>query len=59
MRHEAVKRATYVMTELAIFVHDVEQKFQAIPRLAVARADVRKEHEYLICVICSIRVTDC
>ena len=36
MRHETVKRATYVMTELAIFVHDVEQKFQAIPVLAVA-----------------------
>jgi|GEM_PF-2142062 len=36
MRHETVKRATYVMAELAIFVHDVEQKFQAIPVLTVA-----------------------
>jgi hypothetical protein len=36
MRHETIKRATYVMAELAIFVHDVEQKFQAIPVLTVA-----------------------
>jgi hypothetical protein len=36
MRHETVRRATYVMAELAIFVHDVEQKFQAIPVLTVA-----------------------
>lgn len=36
MRHETLKRASYVMTELAIFVHDVEQKFQAIPVLTVA-----------------------
>ena len=36
MRHETVKRASYVMAELAIFVHDVEQKFQAIPVLTVA-----------------------
>lgn len=36
MRHEAVNRATRVMTELAIFVHDVEQKFQAIPVLSIA-----------------------
>ncbi|GGI70246.1 hypothetical protein GCM10007978_05250 [Shewanella hanedai] len=36
MRHETVRRATYVMEELAIFVHDVEQKFQAIPVLTVA-----------------------
>jgi hypothetical protein len=36
MRHEVVKRASLVMTELAIFVHDVEQKFQAIPVLSVA-----------------------
>ncbi|ABZ75876.1 regulatory CII family protein [Shewanella halifaxensis HAW-EB4] len=36
MRHETVRRASYVMAELAIFVHDVEQKFQAIPVLTVA-----------------------
>ncbi|MCW3171246.1 phage regulatory CII family protein [Shewanella subflava] len=36
MRHEAIKRASFVMTELAIFMHDVEQKFQAIPVLSVA-----------------------
>ncbi|WP_418358380.1 phage regulatory CII family protein [Shewanella basaltis] len=36
MRNETIKRASYVMTELAIFMHDVEQKFQAIPVLSVA-----------------------
>ena len=36
MRHEAVKRASVAMSQLAIFVHDVEQKFQAIPVLTVA-----------------------
>lgn len=36
MRHEVVKRASLVMSELAIFVHDVEQKFQAVPVLSVA-----------------------
>lgn len=36
MRHEAVKRASRAMSELALFVHDVEQKFQAIPVLSVA-----------------------
>ncbi|MFT5788040.1 MAG: hypothetical protein ACI8SJ_000135 [Shewanella sp.] len=36
MRHETIKRATYVMAELAIFVHDVEQRFQAIPVLTIA-----------------------
>ncbi|PKG74823.1 hypothetical protein CXF86_11070 [Shewanella sp. GutCb] len=36
MRHETLKRASYVMAELAIFVHDVEQKFQAIPVLTIA-----------------------
>ncbi|ABM25726.1 phage regulatory CII family protein [Shewanella sp. W3-18-1] len=36
MRHEAVKRASRAMSELALFMHDVEQKFQAIPVLSVA-----------------------
>lgn len=36
MRNETIRRASYVMTELAIFMHDVEQKFQAIPVLSVA-----------------------
>ena len=36
MRHEAVKRASVAMSQLAIFVHDVEQKFQAVPLLSVA-----------------------
>ncbi len=36
MRHEAVKRASVAMSQLALFVHDVEQKFQAIPVLSVA-----------------------
>ncbi|WP_108944116.1 phage regulatory CII family protein [Shewanella halifaxensis] len=36
VRHETVKRASYIMAELAIFVHDVEQKFQAVPVLTVA-----------------------
>lgn len=35
-RHEVVKRASVVMSQLAIFVHDVEQKFQAVPVLSVA-----------------------
>tara|TARA_R110002033_G_scaffold54_1_gene851 strand:+ start:2833 stop:3372 length:540 start_codon:yes stop_codon:yes gene_type:complete len=36
MRNETIRRASYVMTELAIFMHDVEQKFQAVPVLSVA-----------------------
>ena len=36
MRHEAVKRASVAMSQLALFVHDVEQKFQAIPLVSVA-----------------------
>ncbi|WP_345868384.1 phage regulatory CII family protein [Shewanella algae] len=39
MRHEAVRRATRVMGELALFVHEVEERFQAIPVLSIA-ADV-------------------
>ncbi|WP_025822467.1 phage regulatory CII family protein [Shewanella marina] len=35
-RNSAVSRATVVFNELALFIHDVEQKFQAVPVLSVA-----------------------
>ena len=36
MRHSVMNRATRVMQELAIFAHEVEAKFQAVPVLTVA-----------------------
>lgn len=36
MRHEAINRGTKVMTELAIFMHEIEQRFQSVPVLSVA-----------------------
>ncbi len=35
-RHRVMNRATRVMQELAIFAHEVEAKFQAVPVLTVA-----------------------
>ncbi|MCL1127512.1 phage regulatory CII family protein [Shewanella surugensis] len=36
MRHEVMNRGTKVMTELAIFMHEIEQRFQSVPVLSVA-----------------------
>ncbi len=36
MRHEAVRRASRVMSELAVFCYEIEQRCQAIPVLSVA-----------------------
>ena len=36
MRHEVVNRVQRMMGELAIFAHEVETKFQAVPVLSIA-----------------------